>query len=119
LGEAALRIHQRTIDAKGIHLLKDLPKDVLAEVYAGEMLQVLSNLIVNALDALSTGGTLRLRIRKRAAQLFFVIADDGHGISKENLPQLFNPFFSTKAIKEMVSASLSQRGSLTGIAARS
>lgn len=96
LAEAALRIHQRAIEEKRIHLVKDLPEDVLAEVYTGEMLQVLSNLIVNALDALPTGGTLHMRIRKGVDQLYFVIADNGHGISAENLQQLFQPFFSTK-----------------------
>ena len=96
LTEAAIRIHQRTIDAKQIHLVRDLPNDARVYVYTGEMLQVLSNLIVNALDALHLNGTLRLRLRQGHDYLFFVIADNGHGISSENLLRLFQPFFSTK-----------------------
>ena len=96
LADAALRIHQRTIDEKRIHLVRELPDDVRAHVYTGEMLQVLSNLIVNALDALPSGGTLRLRVREGVDRLYFVIADNGHGIPAENLSRLFQPFFSTK-----------------------
>ncbi len=99
LAEAAIRIHQRTIAAKQIHVVKDLPGEIIAEVYTGEMLQVLSNLLVNALDALPLAGTLRIRIRKGADQLHFVIADNGHGIKAESFPQLFRPFFSTKGDK--------------------
>ena len=96
LAEAAIRIHQRTIEAKRIHVVKDLPGEVVARVYIGEMLQVLSNLLVNALDAVPLAGTLHIRVRKGADQLHFVIADNGHGISVENYPKLFRPFFSTK-----------------------
>src|SRR5271163_1828032 len=80
VAEAALRIHQRTIEAKRIHLVKELPEKLVAEVHTGEILQVVSNVIVNALDALPPGGTLRLRLRKRRGEVRFVIADNGHGI---------------------------------------
>ena len=96
LAEAALRIHRRTIDAKCIHLVKDLPKDVIATVHTGEMLQVLSNLIVNALDALPPSGTLTLRIAQRDGRIHFMIADNGHGIQAEHMQRIFEPFFTTK-----------------------
>ena len=48
LAEAALRIHQRTVEAKRIHLVKSLPSNLIEEVQQGQMLQVLSNLIENA-----------------------------------------------------------------------
>lgn len=99
LAEAALRIHQRAIEAKKIHLVKDLPGDVVAEVHTGEMLQVMSNMIVNALDALPTNGTLCLRMRKRRNEIRFVIADNGHGIPAEHVSEIFQPFFTTKQEK--------------------
>ena len=79
LTEAALRIHQRTIQAKKIHLVKDLPLGITAEIRVGEILQVVSNLIVNALDALSGDGTLVVRLRKRRDHVHILIADNGHG----------------------------------------
>ena len=96
LAEAALRIHQRAIDAKGIRLTKHLPKDVTAEVHPGEMLQVLSNLIINAVDALPFEGRLFLRIRRTKAGVHFIIADNGHGISPELMSRIFQPFVTTK-----------------------
>jgi signal transduction histidine kinase len=97
LAEAALRIHRRTIEKKKIHLVKDLPSGIVAEVYLGEMLQVLSNLIVNALDAMpSEKGALSLRLRKRGDEVHIVIADNGCGIGAEHSERVFQPFFTTK-----------------------
>lgn len=60
------------------------------------MLQVLSNLIVNALDALPASGTLHLRLRKSEGKVHFLIAGNGHGIPAENLQSIFQAFFTTK-----------------------
>ena len=99
LAEAAIRIHQRVIEEKRIHLVKDLPGVVVAEFHTGEILQVVSNLIVNALDALPTEGVLHLRIRKRQRAVDLVIADNGHGISPKHDGVIFQPFFTTKQDK--------------------
>ena len=96
LAEAAVRIHQRTIKEKQIHLVKDLPVEVIAEIHPGEMLQVVSNLIVNALEALPANGTLRLRLRKRQGKVDFLIADSGPGIPPDHNDAIFQPFFTTK-----------------------
>jgi signal transduction histidine kinase len=61
LAEAALRIHRQKIAAKEIRLLKKLPGDVIVESHAGAMLQVFSNLIGNAIEALPVQGTLQIR----------------------------------------------------------
>jgi len=96
LAEAAVRIHQRSIDAKKIHLVKDLPSGITAEVRTGEILQVVSNLIVNALDALEANGTLVMRLRRRSGKAHLLIADNGHGIPSEQVKEIFDPFFTTK-----------------------
>jgi signal transduction histidine kinase len=99
LAESALRIHQRAIEAKRIHLVKDLPRGIVAEVHGGEMLQVVSNLIVNALDALHEGGVLCLRLSKRAGKVYLTIADNGSGIPPEHSKAVFQPYFTTKKEK--------------------
>lgn len=96
LAEAALRIHQRTIQEKKVHLIKDLPESVVAHVHKGEILQVISNLIVNAVDALPDDGTICLRLRKRGDEVQLTIADNGHGIPREHCDKIFKPFFTTK-----------------------
>jgi signal transduction histidine kinase len=96
LAETAIRIHQRTIDGKNIHLVKKVPSELMAEMHSGEILQVLSNLIVNALDARPHQGTLHLRLCQKQGQLHIVIADNGHGIPAENCKGIFEPYFTTK-----------------------
>jgi signal transduction histidine kinase len=96
LMNSAVRIHQSTIDLRKVHLIKDLPDDLVAEVFSGEMLQVFSNLIANALDALPVKGILRLRCQKRNHEVHFVIADNGQGIASEHVDEVFAPFFTTK-----------------------
>ena len=99
LAEAALRIHQRTIDEKKIHLVKDLAPEVVAEVRSGEIIQVVSNLIVNALDALPARGVLAVRLRQRRSGAHIIVSDNGHGIKAEHVRVIFEPFFTTKEEK--------------------
>ena len=99
VAESALRVHKHRIEAKQIHLVKDLANEVRVEVHPGEMLQVFSNLLGNALDALADHGILCLRIRRRNQQVHITIADDGQGIPEEILSTIFDPFFTTKKEK--------------------
>jgi signal transduction histidine kinase len=96
LAEAALRIHQQTVEAKKIHLIKSLPRELIASVHSGQILQAVSNLVVNSLDALEEGGSLTLRLRETEGGVCLFIADNGHGIMAEHMERIFEPYFSTK-----------------------
>jgi signal transduction histidine kinase len=96
LTQAALRIHGKAIKNRRIHLLPEIPEELSVEVRAGEILQVLSNLIANALDALPEAGTLRLRVRKTSGSVHILVADNGQGIPVEYTESIFEPFFTTK-----------------------
>jgi signal transduction histidine kinase len=96
LAEAALRVYQRKISAKRITIRKRLKTDVTAEVHAGDMLQVFSNLISNAIDALPENGTLAVSVRRAAHEAHVTVADNGPGIPAPILPKIFDPFFTTK-----------------------
>ena len=71
-------------------------------VSRGEMLQVFSNVVANAIDSMKEGGILNVTTRNvlSAAQhgIETVIRDTGTGIEQENLPRIFEPFFTTKGI---------------------
>jgi signal transduction histidine kinase len=109
LAEAALRIHQRAVKVKQIRVIRDFPHEVIAHVYMTEMLQVMSNLIVNSLDALPRDGTLRMRLRQRNHEIHIVIADTGHGISAENIERIFEPYFTTKKVGNGLGLALSKK----------
>ena len=62
-----------------------------------ELMQVFSALVVNAIDAMPTGGVLTIETRELAEQgVEILVSDRGMGISPENLPRVFEPFFTTK-----------------------
>jgi PAS domain S-box-containing protein len=69
-------------------------------VSKGEMLQVFSNVIANAIDAMPHDGRLAISARKLmnagSDGIQVVVRDSGTGISQENLPKVFEPFFTTK-----------------------
>ena len=66
--------------AKSANLLKDIPSDAVVIGHAGELLQVLSNLLSNSIDALPPNGRLAIRVRKRQGEVHLIVADNGHGI---------------------------------------
>ena len=69
-------------------------------VSKGEVLQVLSNVISNAVDAMPTGGKLQIQTQEttdaHGEGVRVVIRDSGTGIPKEHLERIFEPFFTTK-----------------------
>jgi signal transduction histidine kinase len=97
--EAAIRIHRASLQKKRIHLIRRFPDQLVGQVHTGEMLQVLSNLISNALDALPVEGSLCLRLTKRHGRVQILVADNGHGIPKNSYGEVFRPFYSTKGQK--------------------
>lgn len=55
------------------------------------------NIIINAFQAMPDNGTLTVTTKVSNGKAFIIIEDTGIGVSKENLPKLFDPFFSTKS----------------------
>ncbi|MCL5671632.1 MAG: ATP-binding protein, partial [Acidobacteria bacterium] len=64
---------------------------------AGKLQQVFMNLIMNARDAMPSGGDLTVATSSVDSTVLVEIADNGEGISSENLRKIFDPFFTTKA----------------------
>jgi signal transduction histidine kinase len=72
----------------------DLP-DI--EAHGGELNQVWTNLIDNAVDAMDGRGTLDIGLQADGSGVVVSICDDGPGIAADLLPRLFEPFVTTKA----------------------
>lgn len=58
--------------------------------------RALMNLLSNSLDAIQTGGVIRLNIESETNRLIFSVSDNGNGVPPEKLENIFDPFFSTK-----------------------
>jgi signal transduction histidine kinase len=90
-----------------ISLSCDVP-DAMTEVDVGQIQQVLTNLIVNAVQAMPKGGTVEVSICREhvcppegqdgseGEHVCLSVRDEGVGVSEENMPLLFEPFFTTK-----------------------
>jgi signal transduction histidine kinase len=59
--------------------------------------RAISNLVLNAMDAMSNGGTLTLRTRKRERGIALEIEDTGNGLTAEECERLFTPYYTSKA----------------------
>jgi signal transduction histidine kinase/ActR/RegA family two-component response regulator len=66
---------------------------------AAELVEVVSNLISNAVDALSAGGKIWVSTIQKGAEVFLTVRDNGAGMSAEVKSKVFFPFFTTKGKK--------------------
>ena len=84
---------------KGVTVVRDFADDVPEiEAYAGELNQVWTNLIDNAVDAMDGEGTLRVSCNLTEQGIVVEIADSGPGMPPDVLPHVFEPFFTTKDV---------------------
>jgi signal transduction histidine kinase len=83
----------------GVSIVRDYPPQTpVVEAYAGELNQVWTNLIDNALDAMDGTGTLRVAIRADDGEAVVEIADTGPGMPPAIAQRAFEPFFTTKPV---------------------
>ncbi|MEI7596828.1 MAG: [Fe-Fe] hydrogenase large subunit C-terminal domain-containing protein [Bacteroidota bacterium] len=69
-----------------------------AMIDADQMVQALTNLLKNAIDAMPLGGILSIVLKEDSDNIYFLICDTGEGIPEENMDKLYTPFFTTKGI---------------------
>jgi signal transduction histidine kinase len=79
-----------------IRLTLDLTVVPTVDGQPSELREVLTNLILNAVDALPRGGDIRIATRERAGRVEVIVADTGVGMSDSVRRRIFEPFFSTK-----------------------
>jgi len=70
--------------------------DPLAEVDRDQIVQVLTNLVSNAVAAMEGGGTLTIATEGDEHFVRLIVSDTGVGIPPENIKKVFDPFFTTK-----------------------
>jgi PAS domain S-box-containing protein len=100
-----VELQQRPILASHIVLKKKYGSTGMVRGFPGELRQVFLNLISNAVQAMPSGGTLRLRVadatdpNTRRRGIAVSVTDTGNGIRPEDARRLFQPFFTTKSAK--------------------
>jgi two-component system NtrC family sensor kinase len=99
--EQSLDLLRPTATRQGIQLhLKIGEGPLAANVDAGQLQQVITNLVLNAIHASSSGDEIEVTVEAREIAgepaVCVVVQDEGQGILPEDLPHVFEPFFTTK-----------------------
>jgi len=96
-----LDIYSRKLQSKSVAARKEYIGETEIMAIAGEMRQLFSNLLANAIDAVPKGGQLILRISPAnwntgQKGVRVTIADNGCGVGQQQMAKIFDPFFTTK-----------------------
>lgn len=119
LADRAARTLEPLTKRQGVRVVVTRAEPVRATVDAQQVLQVLTNLVVNAAQAMPRGGRAQVIVEAvdatpptgvhapagRYARI--AVVDDGVGIAAEDLPRLFDPFFTRKEVGEGTGLGLS------------
>jgi signal transduction histidine kinase len=97
IAESALRLHADKLARHQISIDRQFQGPARATVFGSEILQVLSNLILNSVDALPRGeGRISVRVKSSGQSVHILVSDNGEGIPDEFSSRLFEPYISSK-----------------------
>jgi PAS domain S-box-containing protein len=94
-----LEVYARNMPA-GIQVERQYRRGLSAEIVEGEMRQVFSNILMNALQAVGSSGKVRVAVeavrKPKVPGMVISVEDNGRGIAAEDLGRIFEPFFNTR-----------------------
>lgn len=94
-----LTLIESDLQAKQLQISVDIKENLpQMQLDRDQMTQVLLNILLNAIHATEAGGEIKImvNVQRDTHQLELSISDNGNGISSDDLPKIFDPFFSTK-----------------------
>ena len=94
--EDSLKLVKHAVPLTSIEVVHNLKKDSLLFANANELQQVFVNLIINAIHAINDGGRLIINCLREGKFVKATVSDTGHGISREHISRIYDPFFTTK-----------------------
>jgi PAS domain S-box-containing protein len=110
--ESALNLSQIQFGplSKNVRIIWDVPQeDIRLNGDPGRIQQILVNLILNSFQIMTQEGVVILKLSSDKDTVFIRVADNGPGISDENMKRIFEPFFTTKAHGSGLGLAISQR----------
>jgi signal transduction histidine kinase len=119
--DEAVSLIEPLAQSRGVSLNVEAPpeQDLIASIDAGQVLQVLTNLMVNGIQAMPSGGSLRIAASSKVfdkptdpksapgTYVGLIVEDEGAGIPKDQMDKIFDPFFTTKPDSEGTGLGLS------------
>ena len=104
--DAAVALLRHSDQAPGVTVAYEGASGAAVLCRAGQLEQVFFNILLNAAQAMRGEGRIEVQARLEGATALIAIRDSGPGIAPENLPRVFDPFFSTKPAGEGVGLGL-------------
>mgnify|MGYP001818327567 FL=1 len=98
--KSALDIVENEFRLKHVHIDNQLSKNMIKTLIdKNQILQVLINILLNALQAVEENGriTVRSHVNDKQQKITVEVEDNGYGITPDDIQKIFDPFFSTKA----------------------
>jgi PAS domain S-box-containing protein len=96
----AITIYEPRCTATGIEIKKAINSSRKIALRRGEMMQVVSNLMMNSIHAMQAGGVMSISVEDAVGfpdGIVLTIQDDGVGIAEADLPRIFEAFFTTRS----------------------
>jgi len=97
----AINFTKARVDGTQVSLVYEGNCNHVVQTYANELVQVILNILNNAIDELvsdstKTDGKITVRLKEIGDAFFVEIEDNGRGVANENLESIFEPYYSTK-----------------------
>lgn len=93
---SVLKLVGRQLERAQVQLSTDIQRTARVQINEDQFKQVMLNLVLNAQEAMPSGGKLDVRVAQASDEIHITLTDTGIGIPEENLERIFDPFFSTK-----------------------
>jgi len=104
--EKSLSFLENSIIRKNISLIKEFDKDIKISLYQNELMQVIINIVQNAIEFSKDGNFIKIETLLKSKEYIIIITDEAGGIKDEHINKVFDAHFSTKVNKESTNLGL-------------
>jgi signal transduction histidine kinase len=104
--QKSLNFLENEINKKSINIRRDFAKDAKISLYKNELMQVIINIVQNAIDFSKNGYSIDIKTILKAKEYIIIITDEAGGIKEENINRIFDAHFSTKNSKKSTNLGL-------------
>lgn len=94
--ENVIELQGKNLDKLGIKVHIECYDDLQIEINLESLKHIFINLISNAVDAMKNGGQIYIQAIIEGSMIALNVSDTGHGIERDDLARIFNPFYTTK-----------------------